>query len=258
MRPTEKSEHDFSSSRGERAAGRKRKEGNDVPRREERRLEIPGLPAAAGGPALKFDIDHLANPGAVTRSGFPRRSFAGTVREARRVRRKPFRSRLTISRQQTNSARIDRSIDRSLRSLARSLAGRTRAGTVYTANTARALYTRYERDTRTLATIAGSALARGGARTFSSWRYRAASRRLPASRLSLFLSLYFSFSPPPHPSARERQRPLGGATPGAPLNIPMPPVDGACDRYPRRTYCQSKEREITSANKGCQSALSVL
>lgn len=42
----------------------------------ERRSENPGLPAVAGGPASKFNIDHLANPGAingaVSRDGCPR------------------------------------------------------------------------------------------------------------------------------------------------------------------------------------------
>lgn len=73
----------------------------------------------------------------------------------------------------------------------------------------------------------------------------------------------------PHPSAKgaatshpavRRNAPGPGSGPHwmrAPLDVP-PSVDDARDRYPRRTYCQSKEREITSADKGCQSALSVL
>lgn len=118
--------------------------------------------------------------------------------------------------------RADRLIDQWIdRSLARSRDARMSESCVTT--TARALYTRCARDTRTLATIAGSALTRGGARTFSSWRYRAASRRPPAFRPSLP-------SLPPTPRPGERRRPPGGAAPGpqrisrCPLRSTMPAI----------------------------------
>lgn len=113
-----------------------------------------------------------------------------------------FRARLQFRRRTIPRGPIDRSMERTL---ARSRSREDRDPCM----TPRVMYT--ARDTRTLATIAGSALARGGARTFSSWRYRAASRRLPTS-------------PPPH-SWRERRRPSGGAAPGphSPTEYPDAP-----------------------------------
>lgn len=87
---------------------------------------------------------------------------------------------------------------------------------------AREIHARHARDTRTLATIAGSALARGGARTFSSWRYRAASRRPSGFSLSRPPS-----RPPPRARARSfipfsppRERRWGDVRPGAPRALP--------------------------------------
>lgn len=105
-------------------------------------------------------------------------SSAGAVQQGSAAGRKAPRA-FTIS-PANNSARIDRSLARGTHKEPKPCVTIPR----------RASYTRHARDTRTLATIAGSALARGGARTFSSWRYRAASRRPPASRVSLSLFLF--------------------------------------------------------------------
>lgn len=176
----------------------------------ERRLEILGLSA------LKFDIDHLANPEAVTRAVSRGRPWGGGGGvKGSDEDENLFACVYNLAGKQLRADRlIDQWIDRSRDA---------RMPESCVTTTARALYTRCARDTRTLATIAGSALTRGGARTFSSWRYRAASRRPPTFRPSLP-------SPLPTPWPGERRRPPGGAAPGpqrisrCPLRSTMPAI----------------------------------
>lgn len=179
---------------------------------EERRPESPGLPAVVNDPALNSTSTSFINPGTGTRFVAPERpsrpSTSGRDDSARghRARLDPA-TKIARSSAETRARSLARSLVRSQKS--RALLRARQRGVMYRTRT---------RDTsRTLATIASSALARGGTRTISSWRYRAASRRPSTPHQGAATS-----TRPRHSAAQRNATPR----PKAFLNILMPSTMG--------------------------------